>query len=103
MTKLKSLLSFLENISLSIWGLTILDIIPLIDFNIFSSIDNTIKTSMALFGAIYFAISLPFKVFDLLHKKKLQKLDMEIKKEELEKIQNENDSFKNKLKTDNNE
>lgn len=91
MTKIKYLLNIAEYYFLTLWGVTLLYITPLIDLPVFDSINNTIKTSMALFGAIYFAFSLPFKVKDLIHKSKIQKIEEEMKQEELEKIKREND------------
>lgn len=91
MTKIKSLLNIAEYYFLTIWGVTLLDIIPLVNLDLFGNIDNTIKTAMALFGAIYFAFSLPFKIKDLIHKSKIQKIEAEMKLEELERLKREND------------
>lgn len=91
MTKIKSLLNFVEYYFLSIWGLTILDIMPLVNLDIFDNIDDTIKTAMALFGAIFFLAQLPFKIMELVDKKKLRQIEIEHKAEELERLRREND------------
>jgi len=84
MSKLKAIINFLDTFFLSVWGITLMDLLPLIDLDLFSSLDNTIKTLMALAGFVYFVITIP-------HKLKMNKINRKIKQEELEKITKEND------------
>lgn len=84
MTKLKALYNLLDTVFLGVWGLTIMDLLPLFQVDLFSTLDNTIKTLMALAGFIYFLITIP-------HKLKMQRLERKIKEEELEKLTKEND------------
>jgi len=81
MTKIKSFFNFLDTVFFSVWGLTIIDLIPIIGI---SSVDNLIKTLMAAVGFVYFALSIP-------HKRKIQKLERKLKEQELEKLTKEND------------
>lgn len=84
MSKLKAIINFLDTFFLSVWGLTLMDLLPLIDLDLFSSLDNTIKTLMALAGFVYFVITIP-------HKLKMNKINRKIRQEELEKLTKEND------------
>lgn len=84
MTKLKALYNLLDTVFLGIWGLTIMDLLPLFQVDLFSTLDNTIKSLMALVGFIYFIVTIP-------HKLKMQRLERKIKEEELEKLTKEND------------
>ena len=83
MSKIKYLYNLLDTLFLGVWGLTIMDLIPLLNIQIFESIDGVIKTLMAFVGCVYFVITIP-------HKIKMQKLDRKIRQEELEKIEKEN-------------
>lgn len=97
MTNFKIIYKVLDTFFLSIWGLTLIDLIPFIASNnianSFTSIDTIIKTLMALIGFIYFIVTIP-------HKLKMQKLDRKIKQEELEKITVSNNEIdiKNRIK-----
>lgn len=72
----------------SIWGLTIMDLIKITTKSeALLNIDTTIKTIMAIVGLIYFLIQIP-------HKIKMQKLDREFKEKEIEKIKRENEKGK---------
>lgn len=72
----------------SIWGLTIVDLIKITTKSeTLLNIDNTIKTIMAIVGALYFLIQIP-------HKIKMQKLERELKEEQIEKIKRENEKDK---------
>ena len=82
MATIKFLWNILDGFFLSIWGLTIIDVLKLADGG-YSSIDNWIKTLMALAGLIYFVITIP-------HKIKIQRLDRKLKKEQIEKLEIEN-------------
>ncbi len=82
MATIKFLWNILDGFFLSIWGLTIIDVLKLAEGG-YSSIDNWIKTLMALAGLIYFIITIP-------HKIKIQRLDRKLKKEQIEKLEIEN-------------
>ena len=82
MATIKFLWNIFDGIALSIWGLTIIDVLKIVDGG-YASIDNWIKTLMALAGLIYFLITIP-------HKIKIQRLDRKLKKEQIEKLEIEN-------------
>lgn len=84
MATIKILLNMLDIFFLSIWGLTIIDLLKIADGGDFSNLDSWIKTLMAVVGLLYFIISIP-------HKIKMQRLDRKLKEEEIEKIENENE------------
>lgn len=90
MANLKIIYRILDTFFLSIWGLTLIDLVPLtaVDNVVvsYTSIDTIIKTLMALVGFIYFVVTIP-------HKLKMQKLDRKIKQEELEKLTLENNKI----------
>ncbi len=83
MATIRLLWNILDIFFLSIWGLTIIDILKLADGNSYAGLDDWIKTLMALVGLIYFLITIP-------HKIKMQKLERKYKKEEIEKLEKEN-------------
>ena len=89
MASLKLFYGFMDVLFFSIWGLTIMDVLKLINVGTYSDIDNIIKTLMALAGLIYFAFSIP-------HKLKMQRLERKMKEEEIEKLERENDKEKDK-------
>ncbi len=83
MAAIRLLFNILDVFFLSIWGLTIIDLLKLADGNYYADLDNWIKTLMALAGLIYFLITIP-------HKVKMQKLDRKLKEEQIEKLEIEN-------------
>ncbi len=83
MAAIRLLFNILDVFFLSIWGLTIIDLLKLADGNYYADLDNWIKTLMALAGLIYFLITIP-------HKIKMQKLDRKLKQEQIEKLEIEN-------------
>ena len=87
MATIKLLWNILDIFFLSIWGLTIIDILKMAEGNSYANLDNWIKTLMALAGLVYFLITIP-------HKIKMQRLDRKMKEEEIEKIEYENDKLK---------
>lgn len=99
MTKIKAIINFLDTVFLSFWGLTIFEILSFVDLDFFNTIDNSIKTIMALLGCLYFLVSLPYKVKKLNHEKKMNDhqremntIERKIKLEELEKLEYENNN-----------
>lgn len=85
MANVKLLAKMLDIAFMSVWGLTVFDLVKAVSGSeVLLSIDGVIKTLMAGAGLVYFLIQIP-------HKMKMQRLDGEIKVEELEKIKREND------------
>lgn len=74
---------------ISVWGLTIVDLLKISNIEVYSDIDTWIKTLMAVLGLIYLLISIP-------HKLKMQRLDRKLKEEQIEKLEMENDKLKDK-------
>lgn len=89
MGTIKLFWNILDIFFLSIWGLTIIDILKMAEGNYYANLDNWIKTLMALAGLIYFLITIP-------HKIKMQRLDRKMREEEIEKIEQENVKLKDK-------
>ncbi len=83
MATIRLLFNILDIFFLSIWGLTIIDLLKLTDVNYYANLDDWIKTLMALAGLIYFLITIP-------HKIKMQRLDRKLKEEQIEKLKIEN-------------
>ena len=84
----KLFVNVVDFVSLGFWGVTIFDLLFL-NIDLLSSIDGVSKTLMAVLGAVYFGYSIP-------HKLKMQELEREFKKEELEKLRRQNDKDENK-------
>lgn len=88
---MKFLYSVLKYFFTVVWGLTIIDILPLMSWDsvkhleMFMNLDNAIKTITALLGLIYFAIEIPSKL-------KKAKLERDILREDLIKKKFENKS-----------
>lgn len=88
MANMKLIFKIFDIFFVSIWGLTIMDLIKITTKSeALLNIDTTIKTIMAIVGLIYFLIQIP-------HKIKMQKLDREFKEKEIEKIKRENEKGK---------
>jgi len=70
-----------------IWGITMIDLLLFVDFSKFD-VDSAIKTLLAFAGLIYLvAVKIP-------HEYQNNKLNRQIKKEELEKLEMENEDYK---------
>jgi len=80
MGKIKWVYDSLNGLFISIWGLTIIDLIPFLKPDIFSSFDGIIKTFMAFAGLVYFVITIP-------HKIKMQKLARKQKQLEIKDLE----------------
>lgn len=89
MASLRLFFKFMDVLFISVWGLTIMDLLKISNVTMYSSIDNWIKTLMAVLGLIYLVISIP-------HKIKMQRLDREKKQEEIEKLKIENEKLNDK-------
>ena len=87
MVKIQEFFKLIDFFFLSVWGLTLMDLIPLISINFLDDLDGIIKTLMALSGFLYFVITIP-------HKVKMNRLEKKIKEEELEALEFENEQNK---------
>jgi hypothetical protein len=84
---MKGLLQLFDTFLAAIWGLTIVDLFLFVDLSKYD-VDDGIKTLLAIAGLIYLVgVKIP-------HEYQNNKLNRQIKKEELEKIEMENDDFK---------
>ena len=83
MGTIKVMLGYLEKFSLAMWGLNIMDILTISDIDFFKDIDENLKTYFGVVGFVYLLIQLPFKVLELISKRKFNKLENEMKEEDL--------------------
>ena len=74
---------YLEKFSLAMWGLNVMDILTIADIDFFKDIDANLKTYFGVVGFAYLLIQLPFKVLELISKQKFNKLENEMKEEDL--------------------
>lgn len=74
---------YLEKFSLGIWGLTIIDLIAITDLEILGDISSDFKMWFALVGFLYIVIQLPFRILSLIAKRKHERLENELKEQEL--------------------
>ena len=74
---------YLEKFSLAMWGLNVMDILTIADIDFFKDIDENLKTYFGIVGFAYLLIQLPFKVIELISKQKFNKLENEMKEEDL--------------------
>ena len=63
-------LDLAEKFAFGVWGITILDFIPLFNLSFLKDVDTKLKTFVAVIGSIYFVIQLVFKTIELNHKRK---------------------------------
>lgn len=92
MANIRLFVKFFDFFFASVWGLTIMDLLKISGENPLESIDGWIKTLMAICGLIYFIFKIISYIFiEIPHKNKIQKLELQLKEEELEKITREND------------
>ena len=83
METLRGALGYLEKFSLGIWGLNLMDLLAISDIDFFKNIDENLKTYFGIVGFAYLLIQLPFKVLELISKRKFNKLENEMKEEDL--------------------
>lgn len=92
---LKNLYLTLDIIFGTIWGFTLVDLIPLILLSntnqLFANLDNSIKVMSAFVGLVYFA----FRIYFYYHKSKneIEYLKQQTKELEIKNIQTENANF----------
>ncbi len=106
MVKIKAVLSFIDNLFMSFLGLTLIDVVGVVnleDISFFESVDNRIKIAMAILGLFYYTVQIIFKCINFFKDTKLKDINIESKKEELEKLKRDNDAEEEKkLKDDTN-
>lgn len=92
MPDIKLLVKMVNVIFVSVWGLTVVDLVEVVagSAGTILNIDDSVKTFMALAGAVYFVIQIP-------HRLRTQRIEREIQEEELEKLKRENDEADKKL------
>ena len=73
----------MEKFSLAIWGLNLMDILAISNIDFFNDIDGNLKTLFGIVGFAYLVVQLPFKVMELLSRHKFNKLENELKKQDL--------------------
>ncbi len=83
MFNIRLFLSYLEKFSLTIWGLNLMDLMSISNIDFFNNIDGKLKTLFGIVGFAYLLIQLPFKVMELISKHKFNKLENEIKEQDL--------------------
>ena len=76
---------YLEKFSLAMWGLNVMDILTIADIDFFKDIDEKLKTYFGIVGFAYLLIQLPFKVMELISKRKFNQLENEMKEEDLKR------------------
>lgn len=74
---------YLEKFSLAMWGLNIMDILMIADIDFFKDIDGNLKTLFGIVGFVYLLIQLPFKVMGLISNHKFNKLQNQLKEQDL--------------------
>ena len=83
MGTLKVLLGYLEKFSLGIWGLNLMDLLAISNIDFFKDIDASLKTYFGIVGFIYLIVQLPFKVLELISKRKFNQLENELKEQDI--------------------
>jgi len=85
---MKGLYLLFDTFLAGIWGLTIIDLLTIIDVKNYNIIDDGIKTLLAAAGLFYLIfVKIPHEISN-------NRLNRKIKAEELEKIEMENDDYK---------
>lgn len=83
MFNIRLFLSYLEKFSLAMWGLNLMDLMSISNIGFFKDIDENLKTLFGIVGFAYLLIQLPFKVMELISKHKFNKLENELKEQDL--------------------
>ena len=88
MQQVRDFFNFLDYIVATFWGITLIEIIPIIVSNgittgIMSNLSELIKILFAVAGLIYL-------IFRLVHFIRMSKINVAIRREELRKIEREN-------------
>lgn len=100
MVNYKIILGYLEKLSLGLWGFNLMDLMAFTDINFLADLDGSVSTYLGVIGAIYLTVQMPFKVIELNQKRKSNRLENELKEEDLKlkkkrqkELQRINDSF----------
>ena len=100
MVNYKIILGYLEKLSLGLWGFNLMDLMAFTDINFFEGLDANLKSAFGIVGFLYLLVQLPFKILELIAKRKSNRLENELKEEELKlkkkrqkELQRINDSF----------
>jgi hypothetical protein len=83
MNHLSAAIVYANRLVFSFWGLTIADMVHFIDLDYLSFLNTDLKQIFAFLGLIYFIIQIPFKIIELNHKRKINKVDLQIKENQL--------------------
>ncbi len=91
MGSLKAIINFFDIFFITIWGFTVIDIMPLLvvkgGYDIFNSVDSSIKVASAFVGLIYFSCRIYFYVHKSKNEVLIQKQqirEMEIKNNKMD-------------------
>ena len=76
---------YINKILFGFWGLTFVDMIHFIDLSYLDFLNSDLKEIFTFLGLIYFTIQIPFKIINLNHKRKMDKVELQKKSEELDK------------------
>jgi len=88
MTRMKSLYLLFDTFLAGIWGLTMIDLMTVVNVNSYDVIDDGIKTLLAAAGLFYLIfVKIPNDIVN-------NNISRRIKKEELEKLEMENENYK---------
>ena len=94
MTRIKSLISFVDTFFLSFWGFNIMDMLSISSSeptSLLSNVDSSIRVLLSLAGLIWFCISIPHKISVQKQERISKKLENDLKREDLERKMREND------------
>ena len=83
MNHLSAAIVYANRLVFSFWGLTIADMVHFIDLDHLNLLNTDLKQVFAFLGLIYFIIQIPFKIIELNHKRKINKVDLQIKENQL--------------------
>jgi len=83
MNHLSAAIVYANRLVFSFWGLTIADMVHFIDLDYLNLLNTDLKQVFAFLGLIYFIIQIPFKIIELNHKRKINKVDLQIKENQL--------------------
>ena len=87
--------SYLEKISLGVWGLNIVDLLSISDVSFLKGLDEGLSVYLGVIGAIYLTIQIPFKVIELNQKRKSNIFDNALKQEDLKAKKKNQKDLKN--------
>lgn len=97
MVAIKYVYQAINAVFVLVWGFTIIEVMPLVtianikNLEMFNGIDNIVKTIMAVAGLVYFVYRFWEHAFVTTpHKKKMNKLEQELKTQQIEKLAREN-------------